>query len=186
MGKATTTLRQALNYKSERRAWSAANQTLFNQVASFYFSVIQAHERMLALGKQDALTALERLTHKTKKNPRPVMPLAEVAEDIPALFRRAAIHVALGSARSFFAHLKSWRTRREKAVSKQKMFTQRPPVPPRSWNRSATMYVGQWKERAANSVMPRVSHHWTRTARRIRSWQPSIGQAWQAMVASYS
>jgi hypothetical protein len=35
------------------------------------------------------------------------MPLSEIAQDIPAMFRRAAISSALGSARSFYAHLKA-------------------------------------------------------------------------------
>ena len=69
MAKATTTIRQPLNYKPEHEAWFAANQALFNQVAAFYFSVIQAHELVLALGNQEALTALEHLTHMTKKIP---------------------------------------------------------------------------------------------------------------------
>lgn len=99
MAKATTTIRQTLNHKPEYGAWFAANQTLFNQVAAFYFQVIQAHELVLELGNQEAMGALEKLTHATKKNPHPVMPLSQVAEEIPAMFRRAAISAALGSAR---------------------------------------------------------------------------------------
>jgi IS605 OrfB family transposase len=160
MAKATTTIRQTLNYKSEHDAWFAANQALFNQVAAFYFSVIQAHELVLELGNQEALTALEHLTHTTKKNPHPVTPLSEIAEDIPATFRRAAIHAALGVARSFYAHLNKWRARKEKALARGKKFTERPPVPPRSWNTSATIYAGQWKERSASSIMLKL---WTGT-----------------------
>src|ERR1051326_1196119 len=102
MAKATTTIRQTLNYKSEHDMWFAANQALFNQIAAFYFSVIQAHELVLELGNQEALTALEHLTHTTKKNPHPVTPLSEIAEDVVSMFRRAAIHAALGVARSFY------------------------------------------------------------------------------------
>ncbi|MGZ3628874.1 MAG: RNA-guided endonuclease TnpB family protein [Ktedonobacteraceae bacterium] len=158
MAKATTTNRQILNHKPEHGVWFAANQALFNQVAAFYFSVVQAHELVLELGNQEALTALERLTHKTQKNPNPIMPLYEIAEDVPSMFRRAAIHAALGSARSFYAHLKSWRARKEKALAKGKKWTSRPPVPPRSWKKSATIYAGQWKERSASSIMLKV---WT-------------------------
>ncbi|MFL5654333.1 MAG: RNA-guided endonuclease TnpB family protein, partial [Ktedonobacteraceae bacterium] len=112
--KATTTIRQGMHYQPEHAAWFAANQVLFNQVAAFYFEVIQAHEKILDLKDQDALPALEKLTHATKKNSHPVMPLSAIGKDIPAMFRRAAIHAALGSARSFYAHLKKWRTRRAK------------------------------------------------------------------------
>ena len=160
MGKATMTIRQILTHKLELGGWFAANQTLFNQVAAFYFSVIQAHELVLELGDQEALTALEQLTHTTKKNPHPVMPLFAVAEDIPAMFRRAAIHAALGSAHAFYSHLKAWRARKEKMQAKGKPFTERPPVPPRSWNKSATIYAGIWKERKASSIMLKI---WTGT-----------------------
>ncbi|HEX3641127.1 MAG TPA: transposase, partial [Ktedonobacteraceae bacterium] len=139
-------------------AWFAANQALFNRVCAFYFDVIAAHEKILDLSNKDALTALEKLTHTTQSNPHPVMPLEEVAEDIPAMFRRAAINAALGSARSFYSHLSKWRKRKEKAQAKGKKFIERPPVPPRSWNKSAMLYAGQWKERAGSSIMIKV---WT-------------------------
>src|SRR5215470_19674561 len=112
MAKATTTIRQVLNYQSDVQAYFAVNQSLFNQVASFYFEVIQAHIKILDLSNKEALTALEKLTHTTERNPHPVMPLSEIGEDIPAMFRRAAIHAALGSAQSFYAHLKKWRARK--------------------------------------------------------------------------
>src|SRR5436305_2968233 len=160
MAKATTTIRQELNYSPHHAAWFAATQTLFNQIAAFYFEVIQAHEGVLDLSNKEALTALETLTHATKENPTPVMPLSEIAEHVPAMFRRAAIHAALGSARSFFAHLKKWRARREKAQAKGKKFTERPAVPPHTWNKSTTLYAGQWKDRHAGSILLKV---WTGT-----------------------
>jgi len=160
MAKATTTIRQVLNHKPDHGAWFAANQALFNQVAAFYFEVIQAHRRVLELGNKEALSALELLTHATEKNPTPVMPLSDMAEDIPATFRRAAIHAALGSARSFFSHLKQWRKRKEKAEAKGKKFHERPPVPPRSWNKSVILYAGMWKERTDSLILIKV---WTGT-----------------------
>src|SRR5947209_19624626 len=96
MAQATTTIKQSLQYQLQHGAWFAATQQLFNQVAAFYFSVIQAHETVLELGSQEALIALEKLTHTTERHPHPVMPLAEIGEDIPAVFRRAAIYAALG------------------------------------------------------------------------------------------
>jgi putative transposase len=160
MAKATTTIKQVLNYGPEHAAWFAANQTLFNQVCAFYFDVIQAHVKILDLSNKEALTALEKLTHITQRNPAPVMPLDEVAEDIPAMFRRAAIHAALGSARSFFSHLARWQKAKEKAEAKGKKFHERPPVPPRTWNKSASLYAGMWKERSDSSIVLKV---WTGT-----------------------
>lgn len=158
MAKATTTLKQRLNYQPQHVEWFAANQALFNTVVAFYFDVIQAHDQVLRLKTKEALTALETLTHTTEKNPHPVMPLSAIGEDIPAMFRRAAINAALGSAKSFFSHLKKWRTRKEKTLAKGKKFTDRPPVPPRTWNKSVPFYAGLWKERTEKSVVLKV---WT-------------------------
>src|SRR3989449_9791713 len=120
MAKATTTIKQVLNYQPDHAAWFAATQALFNQVVAFYFEVIQAHEKVLDLSNKEALTALEMLTHTTQSNPNPIMPLEDLAEDLPAMFRRAAINAALGSARSFYSHLSTWRKRKEKAEAKGK------------------------------------------------------------------
>jgi putative transposase len=160
MAKATTTIKQVLNYQPNHAAWFAANQTLFNRVAAFYFEVIAAHEKVLDLSNNDALRALEVLTHETEKNQHPVMPLREIEEHIPAMFRRAAINAAVGSARSFFSHLKKWRTQKEKAEAKGKKWHERPPVPPRTWNKSVPFYRGQWKERTESSILLKV---WTGT-----------------------
>jgi hypothetical protein len=43
-------------------------------------------------------------------------------------------------------------------LAKGKTFLERPPVPPRSWNKSATLYFGQWKERTSSSILLKV---WT-------------------------
>ncbi len=158
--KATKTIKHVLSYKDQHATYFAATQDLFNRVAAFYFEVITAHEGVLDLSSKEALTALETLTHATKENPAPVLPLAEIAENIPALFRRAAIHAALGSARSFSSLLKKWRAKKEKAQAKGKKFTQRPPVPPRTWNKSTTLYAGQWKDRRETSILLKL---WTGT-----------------------
>ncbi|GER89228.1 hypothetical protein KDW_33900 [Dictyobacter vulcani] len=160
MAKATTTIKQVLNYQPAHVAWFAVNQVLFNQVAAFYFDVIQAHINVLDHSSKEALTILEQLTHTTKSNPTPVMPLSDMAEDVPAYFRRAAIHAALGCAHAFYAHLEKWRQRKEKARTQGKKFYERPPVPPRSWNKAVTLYQGMWKERTSSSLMIKV---WTGT-----------------------
>jgi putative transposase len=159
MAKATKTIKQPLGYKAAHAVYFAATKTLFNQVTAFYFDVIAAHPALLDLSSKEALTALEKLTHTTKGNPRPVMPLSDViTAALPALFRRAAIHAALGSAHSFYTHLEKWRKQKEKARARSKKFTIRPPVPPRSWNRSVTLYAGQWKERTSTTIMLKL---WT-------------------------
>jgi len=167
MAKTTATIREALCYQPQYATYFTENAALFNRVVAFYFDCIQAHEGILALNNKEALTALEKLTHATEANPNPVMPLRGLAPDIPALFRRAAINAALGSARSFFSSLKQWRARKEKHEAKQsrkgasrKPFRERPPVPPRTWNKPVPFYAGQWKERRDHSIMLKV---WTGT-----------------------
>jgi putative transposase len=156
--KATTTIRQALFYKPQHSTWLEATQELFNRVVAFYFRVIQAHPGVLDLLSKEALTALERLTHTTKGNLSPMMPLSEIAIDLPAMFRRAAIHAALGLARSFYSHLAKWQKRKQQATTKGKNYTIRPPVPPRSWNRSVTCYAGMWKDRRSTTILLKL---WT-------------------------
>ncbi len=103
--KATKTIKQALSYKPQHTAWFAETQALFNRIAGFYFEVIAAHPGILELSNMEALAALEKLTHATAQHPKPIMPLTEVAPDIPAMLRRAAINAALGSAKSFYIAL---------------------------------------------------------------------------------
>jgi transposase len=163
MAKATATTREALRYPPQYAEYFVENAALFNRVVAFYFDCIQAHEGILALANKEALTALEKLTHTTEANPHPIMPLTDIAKDIPALFRRAAINAALGTARSFFSSLKKWRLRKEKyeaqtARSGKKPFRERPPVPPRTWNKSVPFYASQWKERRDHSILLKV---WT-------------------------
>jgi putative transposase len=160
MAKATKTIQQPLGYRPEHAAWFAATKVLFNQVAAFYFDVIQAHPGVLDLDTKSAVTALESLTHATEAHPHPVMPLSTVAEDIPTVFRRAAISTALGTVHSFTTNLTKWRKQKEKATAKGKKFTIHPPVPPRTWNKSITLYARQWKERTASTVMVKL---WTGT-----------------------
>jgi transposase len=168
MAKATITIRQTINTRSKVQSYFAANHALFNRIAAFYFDVIQAHTGILDLSNKEALTALEKLTHATDRNPHPVMPLSEsVQEDIPAMFRRAAINAALGSARSFYGNLDRYRRRKEKAEAKAgslgknaKRFKDRPPIPPRTWNKSAVLYAGMHKERTNSSICIKL---WTGT-----------------------
>src|SRR5260370_5445695 len=160
MAKATTTIKQILNYEPDHGAWFAENAALFNQICAFYFEVIAAHEKILDLSNKEALAALEKLNHTPQSNPTPFMPLEKIAEDIPAMFRRTAINAALGSARSFYTSLNTWKKRKEKAEAKDKKFHERPPVPPRIWNKSASLYAGMWKERSEKSIVLKV---WTGT-----------------------
>ncbi|GLV54638.1 hypothetical protein KDH_14850 [Dictyobacter sp. S3.2.2.5] len=74
------------------------------------------------------------------------------------MFRRAAINAALGSAHSFYGNRARWQRAKAKAEAKGKKCHERPPVPPRTWNKSVTLYASMWKERVGSSVTIKV---WT-------------------------
>jgi hypothetical protein len=90
--KAQKTIRQRIEYRPGVSDWFETTQVLFNQLVAFYFAVIQAHALVLNLPNRQTLTALERLTHATTGHPHPVMPLSDVAGNVPVVFRRAAIN----------------------------------------------------------------------------------------------
>jgi len=177
---ACKTVRQRLEHRPGISDWFADTRALFNQVAQFYFQVIQAHPELLALPNKAALTALEKLTHKTKANPDPAHPLEQVSANIPACFRRAAINAALGAARSFHANLERWRRRKEKAAARGKQFRERPPVPPRVWARSVTFYAGMWKEWQPGRIVLKLWDGRTWRWVRFRISGRELPEGWQA------
>ncbi len=161
MSRARKTIRQQLDYRPEIAGWFEETKALFNRVTAFYFEVIDAHPEVLKLDGNGPRDTLERLTHRTKTNPEPAMPLAAVADNLPALMRRTAIQAALGAAHSFHSNLARWHREKEQALGKGKKFRKRPPVAPRRWNASFTLYAGMWKERTANSILLKL---WTGTS----------------------
>lgn len=110
------TQRNRLEYRPRISPWFVTTQTLFNELMAFYFEVIQAHELPLQLGNEDVLRAIEKLTHETQHNPDPVMPDTRISAQVPAYFRRAAINVAIGDARSFYSNLTRCGPRQMKCV----------------------------------------------------------------------
>lgn len=144
----TKTIAQNLEYRFPE--WFKLTEKLFNEVTAFYFGIIQEHELILELTNKEALTELEKLTHKTKDNPSPPFPLNW---DIPAMFRRACINTAVGSARSFFTNLKKWREKKARVETKSKKFNDHPPAPPREWNRHIVFYAGQYKGYTGKVIM---------------------------------
>lgn len=168
--KVSKTIRQRIEVRPHFSKWYEATRKLYNEVVSFYFAVYQSHPVLLTLGAKDALTEAERLTHFTKQNPNPILPLADaIVADIPAMFRRAAINQARGAFQSFNANLERWRN--EKTAFEAKMaakgkdatFDKRPPVPPRRFNFNPSLYSGMSKDRTDTDIMVKL---WSGT-----SWQ---------------
>jgi putative transposase len=172
---AIKTLRQPLEHRPSVSEWCATTQALFNQVAAFYWQVLDAHPGVIQLPGKDALTALERLTHATAANPHPAMPLAETASQVPALFRRAAIHAALGAMRSFQTHLVRWR----RARAKGKPCRMRPPVPPRTWTRSVVCYDGLWKQASHGRITLKLYDGQTWRWVRFRLFGREVPGGWE-------
>jgi IS605 OrfB family transposase len=185
-GPPTKTFRFRLHHRPQEEAWFEGTARLFNQVAAFYFDVLQAHPGILDLSDKEALSALERLTHATRGNPGPLLPLSGVADSFPAMARRAAIHAALGAARSFQSNLEGWRQRKERAEEKARRkgqrcaFHERPPVPPRQWNKSVVLYKGMYRALGDDAVLLKV---WTGQAwvwARFGLWGRAIPADWKA------
>jgi len=149
LARATKTIHKKLEYK--KPDCFTATQELFNRVARFYFNIIQEHPYILELNQKRALTALERRTVQTKDNPTPVRPLP--FQHVPAMFRRAAINTAYGSARSFFSNLKKYKEKKAEVEARGKKYKRRPPVPPREWNKKVVFYAGMIKDMDKNTVM---------------------------------
>lgn len=103
MAYATKTIRNRIENRAGLAAWYEATRTLYNQVVAFYFDLYQAHPDLLEIGQSQALSLAEKLTHKTKQNPEPMMPLTIA---VPALLRRAAINTARGAYQSFWSNRK--------------------------------------------------------------------------------
>jgi putative transposase len=175
---ATKTIRQPLQHRLLVSAWFTTTQTLFNVLVAFYWQVLDVHPHLLDLPSKDALTALEQLTLTTSHHPAPAMPLSEVADQVPALLRRAAIHTALGSMRSFQSNLARWKRAKRKAEVKRKRCQVRPPVPPRTWNRSVIFYAGMWKQATNGRITLKLYDGQTWRWARFRVQGPPLPAEW--------
>lgn len=137
--------------------WCGRTKQLYNKIVEFYFGVCEQHQEVLELNAKDALTYLERLTHKTADNPKPKVPM-DLDVLIPAMFRRAAIHTAFGAAQSFHSNLERWKKQKAVVEAKGKRFKTKPPVPPRVWNFNPVFYAGQAKDLTNHTIMLKL---WT-------------------------
>lgn len=155
------TFRFRLLHDTDMSSWLTSTKTFFNQIVEFYFGVIDRHQEILKLTTLDALRALEVLTHKTPKTPEPEIPLAAISTLISTAFRRAAINVAIGAARSFYTRLAKWKRDKLEAEESKKKFTDRPPTPPSVWNYNPVFYVEQRKKFNGTSILLKL---WTGTS----------------------
>ena len=85
--------------------WLRKTQDFYNEIESFYYDLLLAHEELGELGSQKTLRALEVLTIMGRDKQVPQNPLPW--EKVPLYFRRAAINSAIAAAKSHISRQKS-------------------------------------------------------------------------------
>lgn len=136
--------------KSDKSEYFIETKEVYNKVEKFYFEVIKENVWLLELSNKEALTELEKLTHKTEKNVKPLYPLSY---EVPAMFRRACINGAMGVSRSYYSNLKRYEEKKKKAEEKGKTYNKKPPSPPSKWNNKVVFYNGMIKCYDGKTVM---------------------------------
>lgn len=77
---------------------------------------------------KERLTLVEKLIHKTKKNPYPKYDDFDYKfHKFPSYFRRSAINEATGIVSSYRSNLINWKEEKEVAVEEEQNFTKKPP-----------------------------------------------------------
>jgi len=135
---------------SNKLEYFLETKEVFNKVSKFYFEVIEKNEWLLELSNKEALSELEKLTHRTEKNLSPQYPLVY---EVPAMFRRACINAATGSARSYYTNLRKYEEKKKKRESQGKKLNKKSPSPPCVWNKSPVFYNGMIKDYDSKTVM---------------------------------
>ena len=79
--------------------WLRKTQDFYNEIESFYYDLLLAHEELGELGSQRTLRALEVLTIMGRDKQVPQNPLPW--EKVPLYFRRAAINSAIAAANHY-------------------------------------------------------------------------------------
>ena len=136
--------------ESDKKEYFINTKELFNKVCEFYFEVISENQYLLELSNKEALSELEKLTHKTEDNPDPVYLLPY---EVPAMFRRACINASSGSARSYYSNFSRYNEKKEKVELKGKRYNKKAPSTPKSWNKSVVFYSGMIKDYDGKTVM---------------------------------
>lgn len=171
MARATKTIRHRIEYRDKISGYFDTTKQLFNSVAAFYYGVLEAHPQLIQEHNHLVIRKLEQLTNATKMHPNPPIPLSDVVPDVASRFRRAAIMAAIGTFRSFSTNLAKWHAKKaefEARLAQRKntgkkannlKFKERPPVPPRKWNKSPVFYAdGTYKDYSNQSIMLKL---WT-------------------------
>ena len=102
---------------------------IYNEALSFYIDVVlREWNNIKSLKSNEQLRLLEKLTHKTKKNPNVKYDFDEKFYKFPSYLRRACIMEAIGYYSSFYTNYQKWLKEKEEATNKGKRFFKKPPT----------------------------------------------------------
>ncbi|ELR99692.1 hypothetical protein [Gloeocapsa sp. PCC 73106] len=151
---------QVSSLQSPKKDWILATKHLFNQVVEFYVLIYNTHHELALVPNKSVYTSIEYLTIPTK-NREQVSYL--LPYNCPSVFRRAAIKKALGIFKTWQTSYNTWQTKRQKLKNKankkdKKVKLPRPPLLPRNFNCSPTLYKGMYKDDLGDSLLIKL---WT-------------------------
>ena len=102
---------------------------IFREALAFIIDVVNKEWATIApLSNKDALTTIEMLIHRTKKNPSPRYDFTTKFYKFPSYFRRAAINKAVGIVSSYQSNKDNWLEEKMNAIKEGKTFTKKPPI----------------------------------------------------------
>ncbi len=136
----TTTYKVRLYIK--QREYLKLTNDIYNDLIKKYFDVLYERQELLELSSFNCLTELEKLTVIPKTGPRKgEVPELYFEQNAPVYLRRAAIHQAMGFA-------KTHTSTEERAREKSKKI----PEVPKKFNTPTLFYKGMYKEFEGSSI----------------------------------
>lgn len=166
-----------------------ATTDLFREVVEYYLLVFREHLELLEDSRW--LTAAERLTHRTAKNPSPLYhDFDDLFPNLPSGFRRAAIAETYGLALAWRENYRRWQRSKEKTEEKNQRrglsgkkpirFTKRPPQFPEASRSWLTYYGTEFRILDERHLLLKVATGASYIYRKValaRPWEIPMGYA---------
>lgn len=102
---------------------------IFRKAVTYFIDVIEANwDDIGILRSKEKVNYVEKLTHRTKKNPHPTYSDFDLLfYKLPSYMRRSAIQDAIGSVSSYRSNLVNYEIEKYQAISNGKEFKKKPP-----------------------------------------------------------
>ncbi|MHB1418245.1 MAG: zinc ribbon domain-containing protein [Bacillota bacterium] len=178
----TKTIRYKLVVSESTDILLTATTGQYSEVLAFFLQVFQEHQELL--GVSDWLKTIERLTHRTAKNPYHLYPFDALFPRYPSGMRRAAIAEAYGEACSWSTRYTQWQRRKARAAEKNTWrlsrgkkaieFKEHPPVYPESGNNWLTYYGTEFTILDPHHILLKVWTGKSYNYRKVALHQPLI------------